>query len=111
MALNVTSVFRVGLDPTNNIVNALLNDGWRFLETAANTPAPTNPLPNALERVGPWTYYAKMANAKATAQGLQGIVANRRESRYRSGRCREWIKDRPPQFGSNGLPFADTPPA
>jgi bifunctional non-homologous end joining protein LigD len=24
--------------------------------------------------------------------GLEGIVAKRRDSRYRSGRCREWIK-------------------
>jgi ATP-dependent DNA ligase len=24
--------------------------------------------------------------------GLQGIVAKRRDSRYRSGRCRDWIK-------------------
>ena len=51
MALNVDSVFRVGLHPTNNIVNALLNDGWRFLETAANSPPPTNPLPNTLETI------------------------------------------------------------
>ena len=52
MALNVDSVFRVGLHPTNNIVNALLNDGWRFLEAAANTtPPPTNPLPNTLETI------------------------------------------------------------
>jgi ATP-dependent DNA ligase len=24
--------------------------------------------------------------------GLEGIVAKRRDSHYRSGRCREWIK-------------------
>jgi ATP-dependent DNA ligase len=24
--------------------------------------------------------------------GLKGIVAKRRDSRYRSGRCRDWIK-------------------
>jgi ATP-dependent DNA ligase len=24
--------------------------------------------------------------------GLEGIVAKRRDSRYRSGQCREWIK-------------------
>jgi bifunctional non-homologous end joining protein LigD len=24
--------------------------------------------------------------------GLEGIIAKRRDSRYRSGRCREWIK-------------------
>jgi ATP-dependent DNA ligase len=24
--------------------------------------------------------------------GLEGIVAKRRDSRYRSGRCREWLK-------------------
>jgi bifunctional non-homologous end joining protein LigD len=24
--------------------------------------------------------------------GLDGIVAKRRDSRYRSGRCREWVK-------------------
>jgi Ca2+-binding RTX toxin-like protein len=51
MALNVDSVFRVGLHPTDDIVNALLNDGWRFLEAAANVPPPTNPLPNTLETI------------------------------------------------------------
>jgi VCBS repeat-containing protein len=51
MALNVDSVFRVGLHPTNNIINALLNDGWRFLEAAVNVPPPTNPLPNTLETI------------------------------------------------------------
>ena len=30
------------------------------------------------------------------AQGLEGIVAKRRDSRYRSGRCREWIKVKNP---------------
>jgi bifunctional non-homologous end joining protein LigD len=29
---------------------------------------------------------------KACVMGLEGIVAKRRDSRYRSGRCREWIK-------------------
>jgi ATP-dependent DNA ligase len=24
--------------------------------------------------------------------GLEGIVAKRRDSRYRSGRCRDWVK-------------------
>ena len=43
-----------------------------------------------------WTYHAKMANAKATPVGLEGIVAKRRDSRYRSGRCREWIKIKNP---------------
>jgi ATP-dependent DNA ligase len=28
----------------------------------------------------------------ACLMGLEGIVAKRRDSRYRSGRCREWIK-------------------
>ena len=28
----------------------------------------------------------------ACAMGLEGIVAKRRDSRYQSGRCREWIK-------------------
>ena len=37
-----------------------------------------------------------MANAKATPVGLEGIVAKRRDSRYRSGRCREWIKIKNP---------------
>jgi bifunctional non-homologous end joining protein LigD len=29
---------------------------------------------------------------RACVMGLEGIVAKRRDSRYRSGRCREWIK-------------------
>jgi bifunctional non-homologous end joining protein LigD len=29
---------------------------------------------------------------QACVKGLEGIVAKRRDSRYRSGRCREWIK-------------------
>jgi len=29
---------------------------------------------------------------RALPQGLEGIVAKRRDSRYRSGRCRDWIK-------------------
>jgi ATP-dependent DNA ligase len=24
--------------------------------------------------------------------GLEGIIAKRRDSRYRSGRCRDWVK-------------------
>ena len=28
----------------------------------------------------------------SSAMGLQGIVAKRRDSRYRSGRCRDWVK-------------------
>ena len=44
----------------------------------------------------PWTYHAKRANAKATPMGLEEIVAKRRDSRYRSGRCREWIKIKNP---------------
>lgn len=28
----------------------------------------------------------------ACVMGLEGIVAKRRDSRYQSGRCREWIK-------------------
>ena len=30
------------------------------------------------------------------AMGLEGIVAKRRDSRYRSGRCQEWIKIKNP---------------
>src|SRR5262245_21160190 len=30
----------------------------------------------------------------ACNMGLEGIVAKRRDSRYRSGRCRDWIKIR-----------------
>jgi bifunctional non-homologous end joining protein LigD len=29
---------------------------------------------------------------QACVMGLEGIVAKRRDSRYRSGRCRDWIK-------------------
>jgi ATP-dependent DNA ligase len=29
---------------------------------------------------------------QACIMGLEGIVAKRRDSRYRLGRCREWIK-------------------
>jgi ATP-dependent DNA ligase len=29
---------------------------------------------------------------QACVMGLEGIVAKRRHSRYRSGRCRKWIK-------------------
>jgi bifunctional non-homologous end joining protein LigD len=29
---------------------------------------------------------------QACAMGLGGIVAKHRDSRYRSGRCRDWIK-------------------
>jgi ATP-dependent DNA ligase len=29
---------------------------------------------------------------QACVMGLEGIVAKRRDSRYRSGRCREWFK-------------------
>jgi bifunctional non-homologous end joining protein LigD len=32
----------------------------------------------------------------ACNMGLEGIVAKRRDSRYRSGRCREWIKIKNP---------------
>jgi bifunctional non-homologous end joining protein LigD len=32
----------------------------------------------------------------ACVMGLEGIVAKRRDSRYRSGRCREWIKIKNP---------------
>jgi ATP-dependent DNA ligase len=28
----------------------------------------------------------------ACTMGLEGMVAKRRDSRYRSGRCRDWIK-------------------
>ena len=33
---------------------------------------------------------------QACVMGLEGIVAKRRDSRYRSGRCREWIKSLEP---------------
>ena len=33
---------------------------------------------------------------RACVMGLEGIVAKRRDSRYRSGRCREWIKIKNP---------------
>jgi len=29
---------------------------------------------------------------RALPQGLEGIVAKRRDSRYRYGRCRDWVK-------------------
>ncbi len=33
---------------------------------------------------------------QACVMGLEGIVAKRRDNRYRSGRCREWIKVKNP---------------
>ena len=33
---------------------------------------------------------------QACVMGLEGIVAKRRDSRYQSGRCREWIKIKNP---------------
>jgi len=33
---------------------------------------------------------------QACVLGLEGIVAKRRDSHYRSGRCREWIKIKNP---------------
>jgi bifunctional non-homologous end joining protein LigD len=33
---------------------------------------------------------------QACVMGLEGIVAKHRDSRYRSGRCREWIKVKNP---------------
>jgi ATP-dependent DNA ligase len=33
---------------------------------------------------------------QACVMGLEGIVAKRRDGRYRSGRCREWIKIKNP---------------
>jgi bifunctional non-homologous end joining protein LigD len=33
---------------------------------------------------------------QACVMGLEGIVAKRRDSRYRSGRCGEWIKIKNP---------------
>jgi ATP-dependent DNA ligase len=33
---------------------------------------------------------------QASVMGLEGIVAKRRNSRYRSGRCRKWIKIKNP---------------
>jgi bifunctional non-homologous end joining protein LigD len=29
---------------------------------------------------------------QACVMGLEGIVAKHRDSRYRSGRCRDWVK-------------------
>jgi ATP-dependent DNA ligase len=29
---------------------------------------------------------------QACVMGLEGIVAKRRDSRYRSGRCQDWVK-------------------
>jgi ATP-dependent DNA ligase len=37
-----------------------------------------------------------VAFRQACVMGLEGIVAKRRDSRYRSGRCREWIKIKNP---------------
>jgi bifunctional non-homologous end joining protein LigD len=34
--------------------------------------------------------------AAACAQGLEGIVSKRRGSRYRSGRCDDWVKAKNP---------------
>jgi ATP-dependent DNA ligase len=39
---------------------------------------------------------------RALPQGLKGIVAKRRDSRYRSGRCREWIKIKNPAHPAIG---------
>jgi bifunctional non-homologous end joining protein LigD len=33
---------------------------------------------------------------QACVMGLEGIVAKRRDSRYRSGRCTDWIKIKNP---------------
>jgi bifunctional non-homologous end joining protein LigD len=33
---------------------------------------------------------------QACVMGLEGIVAKRRDSRYRSGRCADWIKIKNP---------------
>ena len=37
-----------------------------------------------------------MVFRQACVMGLEGIVAKRRDSRYRSGRCREWVKIKNP---------------
>jgi bifunctional non-homologous end joining protein LigD len=34
----------------------------------------------------------------ACAMGLEGIVSKRVESRYRSGRCRSWVKVKNPNY-------------
>jgi ATP-dependent DNA ligase len=34
--------------------------------------------------------------------GLEGIVAKRRDSRYRSGRCTDWIKVKNPEHPAIG---------
>ena len=39
---------------------------------------------------------ADTCSGQACVMGLEGIVAKRRDSRYRSGRCREWIKIKNP---------------
>ena len=47
---------------------------------------------------------------QACVMGLEGIVAKRRDSRYRSGRCREWNKVKNPahpaiQLGAGSGPL------
>jgi ATP-dependent DNA ligase len=38
------------------------------------------------------TENSRIVFLRACRNGLEGIVAKRRDSRYRSGRCRDWIK-------------------
>ena len=51
---------------------------------------------------------------QACVMGREGIVAKRRDSRYRSGRCREWIKVKnrariPPSSARCSSPSASAP--
>jgi ATP-dependent DNA ligase len=48
------------------------------------------PCPKIVEHI------ADVAFQHAFVMGLEGIVAKRRDSRYRSGRCRSWVKVRNP---------------
>jgi ATP-dependent DNA ligase len=38
---------------------------------------------------------------------MEGIVAKRRDSRYRSGRCREWVKIKNPAHPADWARHAD----
>jgi len=46
---------------------------------------------------------------QACVMGLEGIVAKRRDSRYRSGRCRDWIKVKNPAHPRHSARHADRP--
>jgi bifunctional non-homologous end joining protein LigD len=63
-------------DARRPLLNELLNrcqDGIRLSEHIADTDG-------------------AVVFGQACAMGLEGIVAKRRDSRYRSGRCRDWVK-------------------